>query len=77
MFSLKKYPNINKDILRKFYNCQNLGDIDGFDDAYNDGLEVILKVINDWDGGISENFLLGIHDGLTFIEELQEKGKLR
>lgn len=69
----KKYKNnLEEKIfhkLEKIYNLQNFGELDGFDDAYNKGLEIVYKELLEFDGGISENYLEGIENGLRILNE--------
>ncbi len=43
---------------------------DGFDLAYVEGIGVVARELNEWDGGISENYLKGIEDALNKLKEL-------
>lgn len=43
---------------------------DGFDLAYFQGIEVIEKELNAWDGGISENFIRGIEHAIKEVKRL-------
>lgn len=70
MSDLYNYPfpdNLEKikDLREDAYNAGS----DGFDLAYCDGVDVVLKVLKNWDGGISENYLRGIKEALEIYEE--------
>jgi len=56
------------DILSKMVLEHMMTIEDGFDKAYVDGAVVILKVMEKWDEGISENYLQGMRDALLFEE---------
>lgn len=76
MFNKKKYHNSERYlqvILDKLYKSQNgiKSPMDGFDDAYNHGIEVIAKELDNknWDGGITENYLEGIEYAIRVYKD--------
>lgn len=57
------------DLLEERIQTETASAGDGFDLAYPQGMAVVLKELQNWDGGISENFLKGIQEALRLYEE--------
>jgi hypothetical protein len=43
--------------------------VDGFDLAYVDGMEVLRETFENFDGGISENYVAGIKEAIRIFEK--------
>lgn len=56
--------------LKDFVNTEKVED--GFDLAYVDGASIVLnEVENNWDGGLTENWIKGIKKAIEILEETQ------